>query len=269
MNGKSLLRRRHLIGSMFAAALPFHPVFGASRTLRIGILSGEDEDLWRVIAANAATRGLTLKIIAFSEGSMINEALATDELDANAFQHVPFLNAESATRNYHLTTVGTTYFAPISLYSQRWNNIASLPRGASIGIPSDPSNEGRALFLLRSLGLIELSSSSGRLPTVLDVTANPHDFTIRELDDAVLARSLSDLDAAVIVTEWAAKSGIDLSHQRLAQESLKDNPYINVIVVRSADAHASWIPDLLAAYHQDNVRHTLQALYHGAIVPAW
>lgn len=266
----SLLSRRSALALLGSAPLLCSTGYAATpQTLRIGIMSGEDEDVWHVVAQNAAKAGLTLKLTPFSDYNAPNEALYEHELDANAFQHGPFLKAQNDANNFHIVPVGNTYFAPIGLYSSRWRSLADLPQNAKIGVPNDPSNEGRALLLLQTLGLIKLAVDAGLTPTALDITENPRNITVKELDAGVVGRTLTDLDAAVINTEWAKKSGIDLEKQRIGQESLQNNPYVCFIAVNEADKNAPWVAPLVEAFHQPNVRQTLLDVYHGAIVPAW
>lgn len=266
----SALSRRSALALLGSAALASRTAFAASpQTLRIGIMSGEDEDVWRVAAENAAKAGLTLKIIPFSDYNAPNEALFEHELDANAFQHGPFLTAQNTANNFHIVPVGNTYFAPIGLYSGRWKSVKDLPQNATIGVPNDPSNEGRALKLLQTLGLIKVSESAGLTPTAIDITENPRNITIKELDAGVVGRALPDLEGAVVNTDWAKKAGIDVEKQRIGQESLQNNPYVCFIAVNEADQKAPWVSTLVNAFHQPNVRQSLLDVYHGAIVPAW
>lgn len=240
-----------------------------SKVIRVGIMSGEDEDIWRIVTANAAQNGLTVKVTTFSDYNAPDEALAEHELDANAFQHGPFLQAQSAAHGFHITPVGNTYFSPIGLYSQRWKTVGELPQNATIGVPNDPSNEGRALKLLQSLNVLKVSDSAGLLPTALDITDNPRNITIRELDAGVVGRALPDLDAAIVNTDWARKSGIDIEKQRIGREEIKNNPYVCFIAVNEEDARAAWVATLVNAFHQPNVRKAIIDIYSGANVPAW
>jgi D-methionine transport system substrate-binding protein len=128
----------------------------APQTLRVGIMSGEDEDVWRVVAANAAKQGLTIKVTTFSDYTQPNEALSEHDLDANSFQHKPYLDAQIKARGYTIVPVGYTYVQPIGLYSRKVKSVADLPDGATIAVPNDPSNEGRSLLLLQAQHLIKL-----------------------------------------------------------------------------------------------------------------
>ncbi|GCE82129.1 MetQ/NlpA family ABC transporter substrate-binding protein [Komagataeibacter diospyri] len=268
---RPITRRRALSLLGAAACLPtIHTARAAdARKLRIGIMAGEDEDLWRVIAANAAREGLDLSVVTFSDYNTPDEALAEHEIDANAFQHGPFLQAQIAARGYNIVAVGNTWFSPIGLYSARWKSVADLPQNAVIGVPNDPSNEGRALHLLEAVGLIRLPPSAGLLPTPLDITNNPRNLTFRELDAGIVGRSLPDLDAAVVNTNWALKAGIDLQKQKIGQESLHDNPYVNFIAVNAADAQAPWVTPLVNAVHQPSTSNAIQTIFHGSVLPAW
>ncbi|MFT8482577.1 MetQ/NlpA family ABC transporter substrate-binding protein [Gluconobacter oxydans] len=265
----ALLDRRKLLMILAATPIIVSSARAQSKPVRVGILSGEDEDIWHIVQDNARADGLKIEIITFSEGNPINAALAAGDLDANAFQHGPYLEAQNAALGSHIVPVGNTYFAPIGFYSKRWKTLSTLPDGATIGVPADPTNEGRALKLLQSLGLLKVSSDAGNMPTVLDISENPKNLTIKELDDPVLARSLADLDAGVVITEWAYKADINLTSERLARESMENNPYINFIAVNQPDAHATWVPPLVRAFQKPNVRTKLLEAYHGAIIPSW
>lgn len=239
------------------------------KTLRIGIMSGEDEDIWTVAAQNAAKEGLTLRIIPFSDYTAPNQALAEHDVDANAFQHLPYLQAQNKAHDFHFVPVGNTFFQPIGLYSRKYHAVADLPKGATIGVPNDPSNEGRALRMLQALGLIKIAPDAGLFPTALDISDNPRDIEIKELDAGVVGRSLPDLDAAVVNTDWARKAGIDLTKERIGTEALKNNPYVNFIAVNAPDAKAPWVALLVKAFQQPNVRQAILEVYHGSTVPGW
>ncbi|MCP3710116.1 MetQ/NlpA family lipoprotein [Paraburkholderia sp. CNPSo 3274] len=241
----------------------------ADQTLRVGIMSGEDEDVWRVVAANAAKRGLTIKVTTFSEYTQPNEALSSHDLDANSFQHKPYLDAQIKARGYKIVPVGFTYVQPIGLYSRKVKSVADLPQGAAIGVPNDPSNEGRSLLLLQAQGLITLRDDVGLLPTARDIAKNPKNIHIKELDSGIVGRAIGDLDAAVVNTDWAVKSGIKIPQERIAQEKVTGNPYRNFIAVNEKDANAAWVHALVESYQQPNVASEIIAVYHGATLPAW
>jgi D-methionine transport system substrate-binding protein len=243
--------------------------FAAGQTVRVGIMSGEDEDVWRTVAANAAKHGITIKVTTFSDYTQPNEALSQHDLDANSFQHKPYLDAQIAARHYAIVPVGFTYVQPIGLYSRKVKSVAALPQNATIGVPNDPSNEGRALLLLQANGLIKLRPNVGLLPTARDIADNPKHVQIKELDAGIVGRAIGDLDAAVVNTDWAIKAGIQIPQERIAQESVTGNPYRNFIAVNSKDANAAWVKTLVDSYQQANVASTILTVYHKATLPAW
>jgi D-methionine transport system substrate-binding protein len=241
----------------------------APQTLRVGIMSGEDEDVWRVVAANAAKQGLTIKITTFSDYTQPNEALSEHDLDANSFQHKPYLDAQIKARGYAIVPVGYTYVQPIGLYSRKVKSVADLPDGATIAVPNDPSNEGRSLLLLQAQHLIKLRADVGLLPTARDIADNPKHIHIKELDAGIVGRAIGDVDAAVINTDWAVKAGIKIPQERIAQEQVTGNPYRNFLAVNAKDANAPWVHTLVQSYQQPNVAAEILGVYHGATLPAW
>jgi D-methionine transport system substrate-binding protein len=241
----------------------------APQTLRVGIMSGEDEDVWRVVAANAAKQGLTIKITTFSDYTQPNEALSEHDLDANSFQHKPYLDAQIKARGYTIVPVGYTYVQPIGLYSRKVKSVADLPDGATVAVPNDPSNEGRSLLLLQAQHLITLRPDVGLLPTARDIADNPKHIHIKELDAGIVGRAIGDVDAAVINTDWAIKAGIKIPQERIAQEQVSGNPYRNFLAVNAKDANAPWVKTLVQSYQQPNVAAEILSVHHGATLPAW
>lgn len=269
------MNRKKILGVTLAAWLAGFGIvhatvsLAADKTLRVGIMSGEDEDVWRVVSANAEKYGLDIKVTTFSDYTQPNEALSTHDLDANSFQHKPYLDAQIKARGYRIVPVGYTYVQPIGLYSRKVKSVDALRHGAVIGVPNDPSNEGRALLLLQSQGLIKLRSDVGLLPTALDIADNPKNVQIKELDAGIVGRAIDDLDAAVVNTDWAIKSGIKIPQERIAQEKVDGNPYRNFIAVNAQDENAPWVRELVASYQQPNVAQAILKVYHGATLPAW
>jgi D-methionine transport system substrate-binding protein len=258
---------------LLAASLALLPALGAThafadQTIRVGIMSAEDEDVWAVVAKQAAAQGLTLKLVTFNDYTQPNEALEHGELDANAFQHKPYLDNQIQTRGYHIVPVGYTAVWPIGLYSKKVHAVADLPAGAVIGVPNDPSNEGRALKLLESQGVIKLKPGTGILATTADIAENPKKVEIKELDAGIVGRSIDDLSAAVVNTDWAIKSNLT-QQDRIATEAVENNPYRNFIAVKQGDEDKPWVKTLVAAYQNETVKETLAKVYKGTALPAW
>lgn len=241
----------------------------ADKKIRVGIVGDTDVEIWKIVAAEAKKHHLQVETVPFSDYLIPNEALERRELDANAFQHKPYLDNQVKTRGYHIVPVGNTAIWPIGLYSRKHKSVADLPHGAKIGVPNDPSNEGRALFLLQSQGLIKLKPGTGILATVADIASNPKAIEIKEFDAGIVGRSIDQLDAGVVNTDWAIKSQLDLKKERIAQETIKGNPYANFIAVRSADAKSPWVKTLVAAYQTEATKQALAKYYKGTAIPAW
>jgi len=272
---RAICGRRSIFGLALASALALVGLAAApaspasAETVRVGIIGGEDEDVWKVVAGQAAKSGLTIETVVFNDYTQPNEALERGDVDANAFQHKPYLDNQIKTRGYHIVPVGFTAVWPIGLYSHKRHAVADLPKGAIIGVPNDPSNEERALIVLQSVGLIKLRDGAGILATTADIVSNPKDVKIKELDAGVVGRAIDDLDAAVVNTDWALKSGLKPDTDRIAQEPLADNPYRNFIAVKIGHENDPWVKTLVAAYQNDAVKDALARAYHGTGLPAW
>ncbi|MDX7951532.1 MetQ/NlpA family ABC transporter substrate-binding protein [Lichenihabitans sp. Uapishka_5] len=264
----TLTRRAALLaGLALTTALPIASARAAD-TVRVGIMSAEDEDIWAVVKTEAAKHGLDLKLVVFNDYTQPNEALENGELEANAFQHKPYLDNQIKTRGYHIVPVGYTAVWPIGLYSHTVKTVADLPKGAVIGIPNDPSNEGRALRLLERQGLLTLKPEAGILATTTDIVDNPKNLQVKELDAGIVGRSIDDLGAAVVNTDWALKSNLTPA-DRIATEPVADNPYRNFIAVKAGHENDPWVKTLVAAYQSDAVRDSLKTVYKGSAMAAW
>jgi len=164
--------------------------------------------------------------------------------------------------------VGYTGVWPIGLYSKKYKAVADLPGGAVIGVPNDPSNEGRALRVLQNEGVIKLKDGTGILATTADIAENPKKVEIKELDAGIVGRSVEDLDAAVVNTDWALKSGLT-PENRIAQEPIADNPYRNFIAVKVGNENDAWVKTLVASYQNDAVKAEFDKVYKGTGLSAY
>ncbi|GAA4118271.1 MetQ/NlpA family ABC transporter substrate-binding protein [Aminobacter aganoensis] len=272
---RNAISRRTALATLFASVATVisftvpHQAFAEDKaSIKVGIISGEDEDVWRVVKVEAAKQGLTVETVVFNDYTQPNEALERGEIDANAFQHQPYLDNQVKTQGYHITAVGYTGLWPIGLYSKKHSKVEDLPEAAVIGVPNDPSNEGRALRVLADAGLIKLKDGTGILATVADVVDNPKKFEIKELDAGIVGRSVEDLDAAVVNTDWALKSGLSADN-RIAQEPVADNPYRNFIAVKAGNENEGWVKTLVAAYQNETVKAEFDRVYKGTGVAAY
>ncbi|RUU12518.1 MetQ/NlpA family lipoprotein [Mesorhizobium sp. M6A.T.Ca.TU.002.02.2.1] len=269
------INRRTGLALLFASAVaiaglatPGSAFAEDKKAIKVGIISGEDEDVWRVVTAQAAEKGLTIETVVFNDYTQPNEALERGEIDANAFQHKPYLDNQIKTQGYHIVPVGYTGVWPIGLYSKKYAKVAELPEGAVIGVPNDPSNEGRALRVLQNEGLIKLKDGTGILATTADIADNPKKLVIKELDAGIVGRSVEDLDAAVVNTDWALKSGLT-PENRIAQEPVADNPYRNFIAVKAGNENEPWVKALVASYQNEAVKAEFDKVYKGTGLSAY
>ncbi|MFK4771922.1 MULTISPECIES: MetQ/NlpA family lipoprotein [Rhizobium] len=267
-----LFRRR--AGLVAAIAITVATLSGTAsvqaqeKSIKVGIMSGEDEDVWRAVAAEADKKGLKIKTVVFNDYNQPNEALERGEVDANAFQHKPYLDNQIKQHGYKIVAVGYTGVWPIGLYSKKHKALADLKEGAQIGIPNDPSNEGRALRVLQNEGLLKLKDGTGILATIADISENSRGLKIKELDAGIVGRSIDDLDAAVVNTDWALKAGLGQDN-RIAQEPIKDNPYRNFIAVKQGQENEDWVKTLVASYQNDTVKAVFDKVYKGTGLSAY
>jgi D-methionine transport system substrate-binding protein len=258
-----------LKATALAAALLAPSVALAADKVKVGVSGGDGEIIWQEVKKVAARDGIDVQVIVFNDYLLPNAALDAGDLDLNAFQHKPFLENQIKTKGYKLNAIGDTIVAPIGLYSKKVKTLAELKEGAQVGIPNDPSNGGRGLLLLAQEGLIKLKDGVGILPRVLDVTENPKKLKFREIDAAQLPRSLDDLDAAVINTNYAQQANLKPGRDSIAIETTKDNPYGNVIAVREKDKDNPLYRRVVKAYQDEAIRSFIKARFDGALLPVW
>lgn len=237
-------------------------------TLTIGTIAGPETDLVeaaREVAHNEY--GLKIKIIEFNDYNLPNEALQDGSLDANVYQHLPYLQAAMKAHGYNLEVIGKTFVYPTGIYSSKFKSLKQLPNNAIIAIPNDPSNEMRALLLLQKAGLITLKSQD-TTSTISDILKNPKHLTIKELDAAQLPRVLADVDAAVINTTFAIPAGLSPSRDALFIED-KNSPYANLIVIRHDSNKKAQLEDFVKAMNSPAVKAKAQSIFGDAAIPAW
>ncbi|HKU96745.1 MAG TPA: MetQ/NlpA family ABC transporter substrate-binding protein, partial [Vineibacter sp.] len=202
-----------------------------AKPLKIGVTGGPQAQILEVVKPIAAREGLQIQLIEFSDYIQPNAALAQGELDANIYQHGPFLEQQNKDRGYNLVILALTVTFPIGIYSKKVKTLAEIPNGGRIAIPNDPTNGGRVLLLLQKEKVITLRPDAGLRATVPDIVDNPRKIRIIELDAAQLPRALEDVDAAAINTNYAVQAGLQPKRDAIAIEAA-DSPYANLIAVR-------------------------------------
>jgi D-methionine transport system substrate-binding protein len=261
------MQKRILIQSALAIAAAFSigTAFAQDKPLKIGVTAGPHAQIFEQVKKIAEKDGLKIQIVEFSDYIQPNAALAAGDLDANSYQHKPFLDQQVKDRGYKLVSVGYTVNYPIGIYSKKVKDLKDLKEGARFGIPNDPTNGGRVLLVLQDLGLIKLRPEAGLKATPLDVTDNPKKIKFVELEAAQLPRSLDDLDVSAINTNFALSAGLNPQKDAIAQENAK-SPYVNILVVREQDKDKPWVAKLVKAYHSEEVRKFIQAEFKGSVL---
>ncbi len=237
-------------------------------SIKVGVTAGPHAQIMEQVKKVAEKDGLKIQVIEFGDYVQPNAALAAGELDANSYQHRPYLDAQVKDRGYKIGWAADTVNFPIGIYSKKIKKLEDLPQGAKFGIPNDPTNGGRVLLLLQTLGLVKLKESAGLKATPLDVVSNPKKLRFVELDAAQLPRSLDDLDASAINTNFAISAGLNPKTDAIAMESAK-NPYVNILVIRDADKGKPWVGKLINAYHSDEIRKYIETQFKGSIITAF
>ncbi|KEI72334.1 MetQ/NlpA family ABC transporter substrate-binding protein [Endozoicomonas elysicola] len=237
--------------------------------LKVGVMAGPEADVMKV-AVDIAKKdhNVDVELIEFSDYVSPNVALSDGSIDANAFQHRPYLDSMVRDRGFKLVAVGNTFVYPIAAYSKKLKDISELKDGAKIAIPNDPSNEGRTLILLHQRGFIKLNDVNNLEATPADIVENPRNFQFIELDAAQLPRSLDDVDMAFINNTYAVPAGYIPTRDALLVED-KDSPYVNIIVTREDNKEDPRVVALVKSYQTDTVEAKAAELFKGSSVAGW
>ena len=215
-----------------------------------------------------AEQGIDLQIHEYSDYVVPNTAVEDGDEDANYFQHIPYLQEFNETRGTHLVDVAGVHIEPMGIYAGKSDSLDSLPDGASVAVPNDATNEGRALLLLEAQGLIKLADDSNLSSTPKDIVENPKNLTFTEVEAATIPSIASEVDLAVINSNYALGAGLNPVKDALAIES-KDSPYANIVAIRTGDDSRAEIQKLKAALTSAEVKKFIETEYKGAVVPAF
>lgn len=271
------IKRRTVLGlavsfaawTSFSTLAPTVAIAEDKTSIKLGTMEGEESDVWKVAVEEAKKQGLNIDLVYFSDYALPNEAVNSGDIDANSFQHKPYLDAQVEQRGYKLSIVGYTVLFPMGVYSHKIKDIKDLREGGVVGVPNDPSNGGRALRLLNDMGLIKLKDPRNVLASKLDIVENPKKLEIRELDAGMLGRAIDDFDIAVVNTNWALTTGLKPEKDAIAWEKAENNPYNNIIVVRTADKDEPWVKKLVAAYNSEPVRAKIKEVFGLTAKTSW
>ena len=232
----------------------------AGSVLTVGATPEPHAEMLNLVKEDLAKQGITLKVVEFTDYVTPNEALESGQIDANFFQHIPYMDSFNKEKGYHLVNAGGIHVEPVALYSKKISKLADLAEGATIAIPNDPTNEGRALLLLQSAGLITLKASAGITATPLDIESNSKKLKFREIEAASLPRILNDVDAAVINGNYAIPAGLSATKDGLIVEG-KDSPYVNIISVKAGNENKSAVKALVKALQSQKIKDFVSSRY--------
>ena len=237
-------------------------------TLTVGATPVPHGEILEQVKPMLKAEGIDLKVVEFTDYVKPNRALNDKELDANFFQHEPYLDKFNAEHGTDLVSVAKVHLEPMGIYSHKIKNLNELADGAKVAIPNDPTNGGRALLILQKAGLITLKTGDSITATVQDITENKKNLQFVELEAAQIPRSVDDVDIALINTNFAMEGGFNPLKDALYIES-KDSPYANILVVRKGDENRPEIQKLVKALQSPEIKKFIEDKYQGAIVPAF
>jgi D-methionine transport system substrate-binding protein len=259
---------KSLFATLTASLLLLAGCSKPSNGLKVAATAVPHAQMLEFVKPDLKAQGINLVIIVTDDYNMPNRALAQKEVDANFFQHVPFLDEQIRQFHYRIENFGAIEIEPMGIYSKKISSLSDLKNKAVIAVPNDPSNEARALLLLQAQGLITLDHPKNLNATVASIKSNPKQLKFIEVDAAMLPRSLPDVDAAVINTNYALEAKLDPLTDALVLEG-KDSPYANILAIRTGDENR---PDLIAlktAMTSDKMRDFIEKTYKGAVIPAF
>ncbi|HLT05242.1 MAG TPA: MetQ/NlpA family ABC transporter substrate-binding protein, partial [Pseudomonas sp.] len=250
----------------FAAVAAFS--VQAAETLTVAATAVPHAELLEFVKPQLAQDGVNLEIKVFTDYVQPNVQVAEKRLDANFFQHQPYLDEFNKNRGTQLVSVAGIHVEPFGAYSHKIADLDDLPNGANVVIPNDATNGGRALLLLAHAGVITLKPEAGITATPRDIAENPKRIRIRELEAATLPRVLNQVDLALINTNYALEAGLNPAEDALIIEG-EESPYVNILVSREDNKDSPALRKLVKALRSDAVKAFIEEKYQGAVVPAF
>jgi D-methionine transport system substrate-binding protein len=235
--------------------------------LVVGVTAGPHEQILEKVSELAAEEDIEIEIVSFSDYVMPNVSLSEGELDMNSFQTEPFFDHMNEERGLGLVKVADTVTFPMGIYSESVSDISELEDGAQIGLPSDPTNSGRALLLFEQAGLITLEEGLGVNATVNDIAENPNSYEFIELDSAQIPRQLGEVDIAAINSNFAIDAGLVPGEDSIFIE--QDSTFVNLIAVREENEDDEAVQQFIDIYQSDEVKQFIEETFEGSVIPGW
>ena len=243
----------------------------SDNVITVGASPSPHAEILEAIKPELEARGYELKVVEYSDYVQPNVALSEGDLDANYFQHLPYLENYNTENGTALASAGAIHFEPMGLYAGKSSDITNVPDGAKIAVPSDATNEARALLLLQDQGVIKLTDGVGLEATANDIVENPHNVELVEVEAAAVPRSLQDVDFGVINGNYALSAGLDTSATLASEgaDSEAAQTYANIIAVRSGDENSEKTQALLKALTSDTAHKFIEDTYKGSVIPVF
>ena len=238
-------------------------------TVRIGLTGAVYEPIWDVVKEKLAPEGINLEYVQFNNFSLPNNALNNGEIEINAFQHHAFFNNDTSSNGYDLTAIGDTYIVAMGIFSDKLTDLSELKDGDLVGVPNDVTNEGRALKLLESAGIIVIDPEAGNSPTINDITEYKVQVKFQEVDANLVPSILPDVAVAVVNGNYAADAGLKAADALYMENEYSDNSYYCLIAVRSEDADNPIYQRIVEAYQCDEVIDVYNSQFAGLFTPTW
>ncbi|MEI3229316.1 MAG: MetQ/NlpA family ABC transporter substrate-binding protein [Lachnospiraceae bacterium] len=266
--------KKKTIGILLTAALIAGVFSGCGsksddKTIKVGACVTPHAEILNSVKDKLAEEGWDLEVVEYNDYVLPNTALEDGELDANYFQHKPYLDDFNEENGTHIVGVANVHFEPMAIYAGKTASLDDVADGASVAVPNDTTNEARALLLLEAQGLISLNEDAGVQATVLDITDNPYNLEIKELEAAQVAKSIQDVDFAVINGNYAIEAGLTDPLAVEASDSLAAETYANLIAVKEGNEDSEKTKALVNAVLSDDVRDYINENYEGAVVPVF
>ena len=266
--------KKKTIGILLTAALIAGVFSGCGsksddKTIKVGACVTPHAEILNSVKDKLAEEGWDLEVVEYNDYVLPNTALEDGELDANYFQHKPYLDDFNEENGTHIVGIANVHFEPMAIYAGKTASLDDVADGASVAVPNDTTNEARALLLLEAQGLISLNEDAGVQATVLDITDNPHNLEIKELEAAQVAKSIQDVDFAVINGNYAIEAGVTDPLAVEASDSLAAETYANLIAVKEGNEDSEKTKALVNAVLSDDVRDYINENYEGAVVPVF
>lgn len=241
------------------------------KVIKVGAVPTPHAEILEILKDNLKEKGYTLQIVEYNDYVLPNKALEDGELDANYFQHQPYLDNFNEENGTHIVSVAAVHFEPFGIYAGKTKSLEDLKEGATIAVPNDTTNEARALLLLEAQGLIKLKEGAGITATVLDIEENPLKLEIKELEAAQVARAVADVDVAAINGNYAIDAGYKVSDALAveAADSLAAETYANIVAVKQGQENSDKTKALAEAILSDEVKQYIEEHYEGAVVPVF